>query len=169
MTLPKWLPHPSSLLSALALKSFAWAYAVAAGLVLPLLFELAEHSPRLAWLGILGLWTAPMAIIAVVHRAAHGLLDMADGRDPAPSRPVDSAWAGLFSWAALLLVSMTTSFVMLVLDPPPLDPDARGWLASAGSSALFEMASWQLAAHSVVWFVLAVGAFQLHRAAREPR
>ena len=166
MNLPKWLPHPSSFISAIALKVFSWAYAMSAVMVLPILFELMETSPRLAWLGVFALWSAPLPAIAIAHRMTHGLLDLADGRESKPTRAVESVWAGMLGWAAFLLVSMSASLAMLVIDPPPVEPDASAGIMKAGIEMLAIAASWQVGVHSLLWLVFAVAVFQIHRAAR---
>ncbi|PMU88325.1 hypothetical protein C1X83_36730, partial [Pseudomonas sp. GP01-A4] len=82
------------------------------------------------------LWCAPLPTIALVHRATHGLLDLADGRESKKARAVESVWAGLLGWAAFLLVSMSASLAMLVIDPPPVEPDASMGLMRAGAEML---------------------------------
>ncbi|GEM_PF-3189461 len=168
MQCPKWLPHPSSFISAAALKVFSWAYALSWAMALPLLAELMETSPRLAWLGVFALWTAPLPAIALVHRLTHGLLDLADGREAKKTRLVASVWAGVLGWTAFLLVSVTAAFAMLVIDPPPPPgPDSSSSLMKAGAELLEIASSWQVGVHSILWFAFAVAVFQVHRSARE--
>ena len=57
--LPRWIPQPVSWATAVALFFFAAGVSLAMAFVIPLLFELMRHSPRLAWLGILAVWLAP--------------------------------------------------------------------------------------------------------------
>jgi hypothetical protein len=159
MKLPRWLPHPASWASAVALFIFAIGVSAAMAVVMPLLFELMRHSLRLAWLGILCVWLAPIPAAGAVHRVAHGVLDLADTRHGIT--PASSLWAGFVAWAAIILVSMTASFVMLVIDPPPIDePDALLGLVTAvthWSSGLVRMG---------VWIVLAAYVYELERRQR---
>jgi len=148
--------------SAVALFFFAWAVTLVMAFAFPLLFELMRHSPRLAWLGILLVWVAPIGAAALIHHAAGSVLDLGDGRRVARgSWPgMSSLWSGFVAWATILFVTTATSLVMLVLDPPPVDPDAIHALAlemTRGFSGL---------ARSVVWIVLAAYVYQLERVAR---
>jgi hypothetical protein len=159
---PSWVPHPTAWASAVALFFFAWAVTVAMAFAFPLLFELMRHSPRLAWLGILLVWVAPIAGAAAIHHAVGSVLDLGDGRAVSggswPGMP--SVWAGFVAWATILFVTTATSLVMLVLDPPPVDPDAIHALAvemTRGFSGIVR---------SVVWVVLAAYVYELERAAR---
>ncbi len=168
MQFPKWLPHPSSFISAAALKVFAWAYALSWAMALPILAELMETSPRLAWLGVFALWTSPLPVIAVAHRLTHGLLDLADGRESKKTRLVESVWAGLLGWTAFILVGLTAALAMLVIDPPPpAEPDSSSSLMRVGAELLEIASSWQVGVHSLLWFGFAVAVFQVHRSARE--
>jgi len=132
---------------------------VAMGAVMPILFELMRHSPRLACLGMLGAWLAPILFAAAGHRVAHGILDAGDSRR-ARTTPSGSLWAGFVAWAAIIFVTLTTSFVMLVLDPPPVDPDAIWNLAAEVTRGVSG------AAHAAVWIVIAAYVYQLERLGR---
>jgi hypothetical protein len=156
--LPRWFPQPAAWAGAVALFVYAGVVSIAMAAVMPLIAELMRASPRLGWLAILATWVSPIGGAALLHHTAHGLLDLGDTQKVA--RRASSAWAGFVAWATILLVSLTTSFVMLVIDPPPADPDAL----------------WNLATHitqgphvilrAVVWIVLAAHVYTLERAAR---
>jgi hypothetical protein len=160
---PSWVPHPVAWASAVALFFFWWAVTIGMAFALPLLFELMRHSPRLAWLGILLVWIAPIGASAAIHHAASSVLDLGDGRrvERGSWPRVASLWAGFVAWTTILFVTTATSLVMLVLDPPPVEPDALHALA-------FEMTrGFSGVVRSVVWIVLAAYVYQLERAASE--
>ncbi len=163
MKLPKWLPRPAAWGSAVALFLFGLGVSIAFGFVMPLLFELMRHSPRLAWLGMLVTWVAPIAGAAGIHRFASGILDFADAKGVAggKTRGSEHWWAGFVAWAAIIFVTMTTSFVMLVLDPPPVDPDAIWNLAATMTRGV------EGVVRSCVWVVLAAYVYELERSARD--
>ena len=69
-------------------------------------------------------------------------------------------WAGFVAWATILLVTMTTGFVMLVIDPPPVDPDTLAALA------LRNLGAWHGVVHAAVWLALAASVHSLESAAR---
>ncbi|MGD0530397.1 MAG: hypothetical protein ABSE49_35005 [Polyangiaceae bacterium] len=162
MKLPGWLPHPAAWATAVALFFFAAGVSIAMALVLPALFELMPRSPRLAWLGILLLWLAPIAAAAGLHHAAHSVLDLGD---TVPSRGtwpgVGSLWAGFVAWATILFVTLVTSLVMLVVDPPPVEPDAMRALGAAMTQGFSSVA------RAIIWIVLAAYVYQLERVARK--
>jgi hypothetical protein len=76
----------------------------------------------------------------------------------------ESAWTGFVAWGAILIVTMTTSFIMLVLDPPPVDPDAAWRAALDVTRAIAEGGHGIL--RVIVWVVLAAYVYELERAAR---
>jgi len=156
--LPRILPPVGAWASAAALFFYACGVSLAMGAVMPLIAELMHWSPRLGWLAVLGTWVAPVGGAALAHHLGHSLLDLGDGKKVA--RRTSSAWAGLVAWMAILFVSFTASFVMLVIDPPPADPDA-----------LFELAEHLTAGphlflRTAVWITLAAYLYTLERAAR---
>lgn len=162
MKLPSWVPHPTAWATAVALFFFAGGVSLAMAVLLPIPFELMRHSPRLAWLGILLVWFSPIPLAAGIHHGVHAVLDLGDlpktARGSWPG--VESLWAGFVAWATILFVTLATSLVMLVIDPPPVDPDAMRTLAmemTRGFSGL---------ARTVVWIVLAAYVYELERAAR---
>jgi hypothetical protein len=157
MKLPRWLPHPTSWASAIVLYVFAVVVGVALGVVLPPLFDLMQRSPRLAWACILAVWCSPIAAGALVHGFAHAVLDLGDRQRAA--RPAGTnLWAGFVAWGTILFVNVATVLVMLVIDPPPMDPDALFGLAlhAAGAGVGFQ---------SIVWIGLAACVYELQRRA----
>jgi len=141
-----------------AIGLFFYAGAVSLGIaaVMPFIAELLRHSPRLGWLAVLAVWTAPVFGAAGLHHTAHRVMDLGDSRRGANGAM--SLWAGFVAWATIILVSMTASFVMLVIDPPPAEPDLLV-LAVCG------LAAWHGAVHSAVWIGLAAAVYSLERAA----
>jgi hypothetical protein len=159
--LPSWLPHPVAWATAVALFFFAAGVSIAMALLLPLLFELMRHSPRLGWLGILLVWLGPIPLAAGIHHTVHALLDVGDlpkkVRGAWPG--AESLWAGFVAWATILFVTLATSLVMLVIDPPPVDPDAMHALG-------VEMArDFSGVARALIWIVMAAYVYELERAA----
>ena len=157
--LPRWLPRPASWASAVALFLFAGAIRVGMALVIPLLFSLMRVSPRLAWLAILGVWLSPVALAAAAHRATSGLLDLVDmTREGRPAETTaTSVRAGLFAWLAVLFVTTVTGLAMLVVDPPPVEPDAVLGLfvhAMGGGAGLLSAG---------IWIAVAAGVYELDR------
>ncbi len=160
MKLFAWVPRPSSWASGVALYAFAHVVALMMAFVLPLLFDVMPRSPRLGWLGVLIVWLAPVGIAALAHRVAHGWLDRVDPNGASVAHGWASLWAGLVAWANTILVSTTTGLVMIVLDPPPVDPDAslRGLLTllTRDASGALRLA---------IWIVLATYVYELQRLA----
>jgi hypothetical protein len=162
MKLPKWIPHPASWASAVALFFFAGGVSIGMAAVMPLLFELLRRSPRLAWLGMLLVWIAPIAAAAAVHRVTHAIIDLGDARRGAETRSCGfaSLWAGFVAWVAIIFVTLTTSFILLVIDPPPVDPGAVWNLAAEVTRGVSGLV------RAVVWVVLAAYVYELERVAR---
>jgi hypothetical protein len=161
----RFMPVPGALASAGALLVYASLVSTGFALVMPFVAELMEKSPRLGWLAMLAVWLSPSMGAAVMHRTAHGILDAADTSKVA--RNASSLWAGFVAWVTIIFVTMTTSFVMLVLDPPPVDPD----FAVASSLASLDvihhgLSSWKPVVQLLVWLSLATGVYTLERAAR---
>ena len=152
MSLPRGIPRPAAWASAVALFVYALGVSAAMAMVMPILIALLRHSPRLGWLGMLALWLAPIAGATAIHSAVDRALGRVGG--------AASWWAGFFAWAVIVFVSMTTAFVMLVLDPIPLDPHAIWDLAAAvtrGASGL---------ERSIIWIVLAAYLYELEGSVR---
>ena len=157
MNFPGWLPKPSAWASAIALFFYATAVSFAFALAMPLIAELLRQSPRLGWLAILTVWLAPVGGAAAIHHTGHRILDLGDVSKVA--RGASSLWAGVVAWATIILVSMTASFVMLVLDPPPVEE-------SVSRFVLRSLEAWHGLVRPVVWIVLAAYVYTLERAAR---
>jgi hypothetical protein len=157
---PRWFPHPAAWASAVALFLFAGAVTTALAFVMPILMELMQRSPRLGWMGMLAAWVSPIWGAAAVHRVSHGILSIADKGKTSPSGGWESLWAGFVAWVAIIFVTFTTSLVMLVLHPPPVDPDALWNLAGE----VMRGASGGLRAG--VWIVIAAYVYQLERASQ---
>jgi hypothetical protein len=160
VNLPRWIPHPASWAAAIALFVFGLGVSVATAFLLPLVIELMRFSPRLGWLGFLALWLAPIPVAASIHRATQGLLDLSDS---GMRRGGSSLWAGFFAWATFIFVTVTTGLVMLVLDPPPVDPGAMFALVAEvqrGGAGVVRCA---------IWVVFAAYAYELERGIRTAR
>jgi hypothetical protein len=159
MKLSSLLPSMGAWASAVTLFFYAMGVSVTMVLVMPLIAELMRHSPRLGWLAMLAVWLAPIGVAGAAHYAGHKLLDLGDVR--AEAVRARSTWAGFVAWAAILVVTLTTSLVMLVIDPPPVDPGELWGLArqvSAGGVLGVVRAA--------VWVVLAAYVYTLERVAR---
>ena len=156
---------PTAFASAGALLVYASLVSMFFAAVMPFVAELIEKSPRLGWLAMLAVWLAPSLGAAAVHRTAHGILDSMDTHKV--SRSSASLWAGFVAWVTIIFVSMTTSFVMLVIDPPPVDPDFSVVRALADVDVWHRgLSNWKPVVHLVVWILLATGVYSLERAAR---
>jgi hypothetical protein len=156
---------PTAFASAGALLVYATLVTMFFGLVMPYVGELIEKAPRLGWLAFLAVWLSPAMGAATIHRTAHGILDTMDTQRI--SRNGASLWAGFIAWVTIIFVSMTTSLVMLVIDPPPVDPDFTVIRALADVDVLHRgLSSWKPIVHLVVWILIATGVYSLERAAR---
>ncbi len=109
------------------------------------------------------MWLAPIPVAAGIHHTVHALLDIGDlpkeARGAWPG--VESVWAGFVAWSTILFVTIATSLVMLVIDPPPVDPDVMRALAAEITRGFSGVA------RAVVWIVLAAYVYELERAARK--
>jgi hypothetical protein len=160
--LPRWMPRPAAWASALALFVFAMGVRTLFALVMPLLFALVRHSPRLGGLGLLLLWLSPMALAAGLHDLVARFIGL---KAPVPGGSwlgdPSSWWLGFVAWATIIVVSIAMAFVMLVVDPPPADPDALGSLVAAVTRRQ------GFGAGSGVWIALAAYVYELELKARE--
>jgi len=161
--LPKWLPHPAAWASAVLLFFFATGVSIGMAFALPPLFELMHRAPRLAWVGILSVWCAPIVAAAAGHNLLHSILDVADTKKVARGAIPGGAslWAGFVAWATIIFVTLTTGLLMLAIDPPPVEPAAM-WNVAAdvlrGVPGIVR---------TVVWVVMAAYVYDLERRARE--
>ena len=162
MKLPKWLPQPTAWANAVALYVFAAGVSIAMAFVMPILIALMRHSPRLAWLGMLIVWLSPIAVAAGIHNSVGRVIGLGEPKSTPRGGWFGGAtswWAGFVAWAAIIFVTMTTAFIMLVLDPPPVDPGAVWNLAAAMTRGVSGIV------RSVIWIVLAAYVYELERAA----
>jgi hypothetical protein len=165
----RWgVPSKFAWLSGFCLYGALLAWSALLAFTIPLLLELMRVSPRLAMLGILGVLVAPAPVIAFVHHAASGVLDLADRGDGERARGAlpgaSSWWAGVLSWCALFAVSTATSVVLLVIFPPEPEPDVLGVLSLALSYASGSLRS---GVHAVVWITIAAQIYELERRAKK--
>ena len=159
MKLSRYFPAPTAWASGVALFVYAAGVSLGMALVMPLLGELMRHSPRLGWLGVLCVWVAPIGIAGAMHYTGHALIDLGDTRPAA--RRARSLWAGFVAWAAIIVVTLATSFIMLVIDPPPVDdPDALWNLAHQVSEGALGIV------RAAVWIILASYVYTLERLAQ---
>ena len=163
MKLISWLPQPTAWANAVALFFFAAGVSVAMGLVLPILIALMRDWPRLACLGMLLLWLSPIPAAAAIHHVVDRIIGVRESKPTTGGpwfRAATSWWAGFVAWAAIILVTMTTAFVMLLLDPPQVDPDAMWNLAAAVTRGV------PGGARAIIWITLAAYVYELERRAR---
>ena len=154
--LPKWLPDLPAFLNAGLLLVFGTAVSMVWALVVPFLFEIAEDHPRLFWSGLCALWLAPIPVGALVHGVAHRTLESLDKQK---LRTMGNLWAGLFAWSAITFVTMTTSFVMCVIDPPPIDSGSFLHLAMSVSTA-------SMSVRTAIWLIVAAFVSHVERTSR---
>jgi hypothetical protein len=132
---------------------------------LPIVIQLMRHSPRLGWIAMLMVWLSPIGAAAAIHDAVERAMGRRAGRvrpEGWPLRGAASWWAGLFAWVTIIFVTVTTAFLMLVFDPPPIvDPDHLWDLAGAVIRGVSG------AERSLTWIILAAYVYELERVARE--
>jgi hypothetical protein len=137
------------------------AFVVFVMAVLPRLIDLSEESPRLAALGWLALLKSPVTFVAVVHRAAHGVLDRLD-----PTKrecgAVGSLWAGLFAWFGMLFSSLVAAFLTVAIFPPPVDEDAV-----TAFVRVLEDGRITASVHTILWVAAASILYAVERASRQ--
>ena len=142
-------------------------FGAAAAVVVPRLSELLHTSPRLAMLGFLGFAISPAAIIAVAHRLGSSALDQLEhatsSRKSSGSKAVESIAAGAHGWLVLVGTSILTSLVMLVLQPPELDPDTLSINGMASHLVVAQV----LSVHTTIWITIATIFFELQRRAKK--
>ena len=147
---------------------FSTGFAFVLALAMPFLVEALRYSPRLGFLGALGMWLAPVPCIALVHRSLHGVLDLGDRKASLPGKdgPLESIWAGVYSWLVLVFTMVTTSLVMLVLNPPP-PPEPESLLFGMARSFTTAPSLTMPSVRMVVWIVIAAGLFHLESVVRQ--
>jgi hypothetical protein len=129
-----------------------------AAVVIPYLLELMEKSVRLAALGWLALLTSPIACIALIHRAAHGVMDRLGSQPERGSTGMASVRAGTFGWSAMWLSSMTSGLLLLALFPPEEDRGLAAFLRLALDVRL------EMGVHALLWIAAAATLFHIDRA-----
>lgn len=149
-----------SLVCAVLLLVLLVAFGVAASVVMPPLLELLPTSPHLAMLGLLGFVLSPAAVIAIAHRLGSHTLDRLETRVTAVG--VTSAAAGAHGWLVMYGTSVLTTLVLLVLNPPELEPESFSILGMAARLFVSQVVSLQ----SAVWIGIATIFFELQRRAR---
>lgn len=162
MKVPAWFPTVTAWASAVALLVFSRAFLVAAGIILPLLMEVARVSPRMAAVGGLALWLSPIVLVALGHRVVSGVLDVRDGAAARKRAPrLLHGWAGLYGWLVIFFATSVTLFLGVVIDPPPVEPEgllgALGWAVGTGAT---------LGARTVVWVLVAAILYRFEQRAR---
>jgi len=163
----RFLPSPVAMLSGALLFALLLAFGAAASLVVPALSELLESSPRLAMLGFLAFATSPGIVVAIAHHAFGRTLDQLD-RATAGSRArsvlpgVESWAAGAHGWLVLYGTSVLTTLVLLVIEPPKLEPDTFTLTSVVSHLSVAHVASVQ----SGLWILIATLLFELQRRAR---
>jgi hypothetical protein len=163
-----FVPSAISLISAALAFGLLIATAMAVAKLAPHLGELLRTSPRLAMLALFGIFVAPALVVAIGHHLAHRAMDGVDSstrtrRSFLPS--VESWWAGAHAWLVIGGASVLSRLVMLVLNPPKVEPDtALGMLASEASQVgtLANAAS----LYPILWILVAAQLFELERRAR---
>ena len=152
----------SPLLSAGLLYLVMIGFNVLAAVVIPWLFELQESAPRLAALGWLGLFCSPIAFVAIVHRAAHGVMDHLDAGDSGRAGPgLASLWAGLLAWFAMFFASLASAFLFLAIFPPPVDERAFAALVRVVQDVRLEVG-----VHVALWVGVAALLYHVEKRAR---
>jgi hypothetical protein len=164
MKLPAWFPHPLAWLSAGLLLLFSLGWSAATAVAIQLLVDLARHSPRLAMLGLLGLWVSPVVLVAIAHRALHGVIDAMDTERLTRSgaTKLESWWAGLFAWLVMFFTTTVATLILLALDPPPPpEPEAlvRAVIAGIQRGAPASL-------HAAIWVAVAAGLYHFERLVR---
>ncbi len=158
-----FLPSPSALISAALLYALLLGSGALAAVVVPSLVELLPTSPHLAMLGVLGLVLSPGLVIVVVHHASNGKLEQLERRTPSAARgflpDVPSVSAGAHGWLVLYGSSLLTTVIMLVVQPPELEPETFGAMALVSRLTGAHAAS----AQTAVWIAVAATFFELQR------
>jgi hypothetical protein len=121
--LPRWLPHPAALISALLLTLFAGLLAWVAARIASPIDEVMRHSLRLGVLLAVAAAASPVVFLALVHSTCSGVvvdrfLGSSRGRSPGGVVPGVLSWySGLFSCGVVLLASMVSLSVSLLWSP----------------------------------------------------
>ncbi len=167
MRRPVFVPSGIALLSAALSFGLLVATASAFATAAPHLIELLETSPRLAMLGFVGLVVGPAVVVTIVHHASHRALDgVALKRSVFPS--IESWWAGAHAWLVILGASVLARLVLLVVQPPKLEPDSFVATLSSEASAVGTLAN-VMSIYPVIWILIAAQLFELERRTRQKK
>ena len=160
---------PISVLSAVLLAALLAAFATFASMVIPPLGELLRTEPRLAMLGFLGVAISPAVVIAIAHHFGSGILGAAEKLTASRRRglfPDAQSWsAGAHGWLVLIGASVLTNLVLMVLNPPKLEPEGMR-LASVVTGLAVTTA---LTIPSAIWVAVATIFFELQRRSQRDR
>jgi hypothetical protein len=160
-----FLPSPIALISAVLLYGLLLGCGAVSVAALPYLFDLLRTAPHLAMLGLLGLAVLPGLVIVVVHHLGSDRLTQLErltaSRKPQPLPTVESWSAGAHGWLVLYGSSLLTSLVMLVFDPPKLEPESFDVQSMVMRLAAVHLASLE----TLVWILVATTFFEIHRRA----
>ena len=151
-----------SLLCAGLLFALLVAFGIAAQLVMPSLLELLRTAPHLAMLGMLGFVLSPAAVITVAHRLGSRSLDRVEGTTPVAKTGTSSLAVGAHGWLVLYGSSVLTTFVLLVLNPPELEPEAFSIMGMVSQLVVVQFFS----LHGAIWVGIATLFFELQRRGR---
>jgi hypothetical protein len=161
---PRWMPRSAAWASAVVLFLFAESVRAAFAIALPIVVALIRHWPRAGWLAMLLLWLSPIAAAAAVHDLLRRTFGAVSAERPAEwLGGAASWWAGFVAWAAIIVVSITTGFVVVLLDPPPIGEPHAAWGALARAASGTPRTT-----QSVIWIVLAAAVYELELRARNP-
>ena len=162
MSPPSFVP----LLNAGLLYGFVTAFGAASALVIPVLGEIWEKSPRLGALAFLAYIASPIGLIGIAHHLGHGFLDRFDARKRSRAKGLvpdaESISAGFFGWFAIVFSSIASAFVLMAMFPPP--PPEEGALATLVSIATDVRLRATL--HTLVWVLVAAGLYAAERKGR---
>jgi hypothetical protein len=158
---PSFVP----LLNAALLYAFLTGFGAASSLVLPILGEIWEKSPRLGALAFLAYLASPIGLIAIAHHLGHGFLDRFDARKRAREKSflpdAESLSAGFFGWFAIVFSSVASAFVLLAMFPPPKEESTMAALVSVATDVRL-----QATLHTAVWILIAAGLYAAERKGR---
>lgn len=164
--MPRLLPSPISFVCGALLFALLTAFGTVAAMVAPLLIELLRTAPHLAMLGFLALVVSPGVAITVAHHVGAGKLDALEKLTASRRRgalPDLESWAaGAHGWLVMYGTSVLTNLVLLVLDPPKLEPESFGIMRLVSGLVVTHVMS----APSLVWVLIATMFFELQRRAR---
>lgn len=163
LKLPKWAPDPVAWLNAVALYLFGMGVGIVFMFVLPWVFELIGRSPRLGWLALFLVWLSPIPAAGILHRFVQGILDAAERKK---SAVMSSVWAGLFAWMAFFFVNIATGLLMLVIDPPPMEPPDSTLAAAFFGQFTTQLRLSNIGIQSVLWIVIAAFVHHIERKGR---